>query len=246
MRLRLPKRNIILPRGDGEVTDGILYIDKPCGIKSVMYALTYDIYGNDTCYFCGRKLRTNPSQKDNSKYFPKISIDHLYSTKIGGPMITNNMRPVCTECNSKKGDMTEKEFLEYLEITKRAHEYGKFGQQALSLFKENIKMRRRLIASGNEESIPNKWLWKGEIETVNVTFWTSQRMGKTYFALEEDIKTYGYTPKTVMITRNGYLVDGLYVLILSKKYNIPIRYIVLENAYYRSSNVSDISFESIL
>ena len=67
-----------------------------------MNELTIAIKGK-TCWYCGRKLLNSD-----------ITIDHLYPQDLGGPYITNNLAPTCSECNGRKGNLTERQYRNWL------------------------------------------------------------------------------------------------------------------------------------
>lgn len=62
--------------------------------------------GARTCYFCSVPM-TMELCKPNT-----LTVDHLQPLSRGGVDGPVNMKPVCSKCNSDKGDMNESEYNE--------------------------------------------------------------------------------------------------------------------------------------
>ncbi len=230
MKLILPDYNYVFEDEIAEVKDGILYVYKPGAFKEVMYRLTYLIYGKDECYFCHRKLRTDISETDESKYFSQITLDHLVPQEFGGPTISNNMRPACSRCNNLKSNMYPDEFEEYCMYEgKKDKEFKNLRKN----FKEKLQLKQEKRRYGQLESIPKEWVSDELFRTIYVNFWISEPLGVEYFKQEKFYKKYKRLPKLAIVSQNRFLLDGFNTILLAK-YNFceRINVIVLENVYY--------------
>lgn len=230
MKILLPDYDCTLCDGAAEVKDHILYLYKIGAIKEVMYTLAYMIFGNDECYYCHRKLRTHQKQCDNKRYFSKISMDHLIPQDFGGPTITNNLRPACTDCNTRKGNLFEDEYAEYLEVIQRTAGRGKLGRQEKRLFREKILLKQELRRFGNEPSLPKEWIAApGDIKNIWVNYWIGQKKGGSYGQMVADVQKYNYLIKPVTITANGVVVDGFNANLVATFFEVTPIIIPLEN-----------------
>lgn len=231
MKLILPDYNIKLEDGLAEVKDGILYIYKPGSFKEVMYQLTYLIYGKDECYFCHKKLRSNMLEMDNEKYFSQITLDHLIPQEFGGPTITNNLRPACSECNSTKGNMYPEEFLEYRNFDNNKRD--KKTKIAKRSFKEALRFTQEQRRYGVIESIDKEWFTDESIRNIYVSFWIAEPLGLMYKKQERFFKKYKRLPKPIVVSQNRFLLDGFNTILLAKyNYCERLSIIVLENVIF--------------
>lgn len=231
MKLILPDYNIKLEDGLAEVKDGILYIYKPGSFKEVMYQLTYLIYGKDECYFCHKKLRSNMLEMDNEKYFSQITLDHLIPQEFGGPTITNNLRPACSECNSTKGNMYPEEFLEYRNFDNNKRD--KKIKIAKRSFKEALRFTQEQRRYGVIESIDKEWFTDESIRNIYVSFWIAEPLGLMYKKQERFFKKYKRLPKPIVVSQNRFLLDGFNTILLAKyNYCERLSIIVLENVIF--------------
>ena len=231
MKLILPDYDFKLEDGLAEVKDGKLYIYKPGSFKEIMYKLTYIIYGNDECYFCHRKLRTNMLELDNSKYFSQITLDHLIPQDFGGPTITNNLRPACSDCNSSKGNMYPDEFEEYRKFDGKKDKASKVEKRH---FKESLRLKQERRRFGEIESVNEEWYSDEVIRNIYVNFWITEPLGVMYKKQERFFKNYKRLPKPIVISQNRFLLDGFNTILLGK-YNFgdkKIKIIILENVYF--------------
>ena len=73
MNILLPDYDCVIEEGIAEIKNRKLYLYKNGVFKEVMYKITYMLYGDDECYYCHRKRRASPEQKDKKKYFSTIS-----------------------------------------------------------------------------------------------------------------------------------------------------------------------------
>ena len=230
MKLILPDYNIKLEDGSAEVKDGILYIYKPGSFKDVMYQLTYLLYGKNECFFCHKKLRSNMLEMDNTKYFSQITLDHLIPQEFGGPTITNNLRPACSECNSTKGNMYPDEFLEYKKFDNKRDKESKIARRK---FKESLRFTQEQRRYGVIESVNKEWFTEELIRNIFVSFWIAEPLGLMYKKQERFFKKYKRLPKPIVISQNRFLLDGFNTILLGK-YNFceKINIIVFENVVF--------------
>ncbi len=59
------------------------------------------------CYFCGTKTRKRSAQSDPRGF----TVDHLTPLSRGGNWDMANLVCACRDCNNRKADMTEAEYL---------------------------------------------------------------------------------------------------------------------------------------
>jgi len=232
MKLILPEYDFKFEDGIAEVKDGKLYIYKPGSFKEVMYRLTYEIYGKDECFFCHRKLRTDMLQRDNSKYFSQITLDHLIPQDFGGPTITNNLRPACSACNSSKGNMYPEEYEEYRKFLGKTDDTSREEKRK---FKQELELKKEKRRLGELESINEEWFSDEPIYNIYVNYNITEPLGVAYRKQEKFFKNYKRLPKPIIISQNRFLLDG-FITILLGKYNFcdkNIRKIILENVYYQ-------------
>ncbi len=231
MKLILPDYDFGFEDGFAEVKDGKLYIYKPGAFKEIMYRLTYMLYGNDECFFCHRKLRTSMLELDNNKFFSQITLDHLIPQDFGGPTITNNLRPACSECNSSKGNMYPDEFDEYRKFEGKKDKLSKIEKKR---FKESLKLKQERRRFGEIECVNEEWYSDELIRNIYVNFWITEPLGVMYKKQERFFKTYKRLPKPIIISQNRFLLDGFNTILLGK-YNFSdkkIKIIILENVYF--------------
>ena len=74
-------------------------------------------------------------------------MDHLYPQDLGGPTIPNNLAPTCSDCNSEKGNLTEKQY---------RNNYLLDGFLVLIFAKNNNLLRVPTIVLENVEVVFNK------------------------------------------------------------------------------------------
>ena len=226
----LPDYDFKFEDGIAEVKDGFLYIYKAGAFKEVMYRLTYIIFGKEECYFCHRKLRSNMLEMDNTKYFSKITLDHLIPQTFGGPTITNNLRPACSECNNEKENMYFDEFQEYKKL--KSMENGNYEEEKRK-FKKQLAITQDKRRRGEIESIPKEYFTKITFNNIYVNFWIDQPLGNMYAKQNRFLKKYKRLPKPIIISQNKFLLDGFNTILLGKyNYNEKVDIIVLNNVYF--------------
>jgi len=233
MNILLPDYDCVLEDGVAEIKNKKLYLYKNGVFKDMMYKLTYMIFGSDECYYCHRKLYTNQTEHyENKLYFQRISMDHLIPKDFGGPTITNNLRPACTECNTKKGNMFEDEYYEYLKVLQRTANRGKKGRMEKRLFRENIQLTQRLRRYGDIPCLPEEWISKEEVKCILVNYWIGQKKGGSYGQMVEAVKKYNHLVNPITITANSVLVDGFNANLVAIDYEIVPYILKLDNVIY--------------
>lgn len=232
MNILLPEQDCILGNGTAEVKNHKLYLHKNSVFKEIMYELTYKIFGSDECYYCHRKLRTMQNQCDNKMYFSKISVDHLIPRDFGGPTITNNLRPACTDCNTRKGNMFEDEYAEYIKIMQRTANKGKQGRLERKLYRQNIALTQELRRCGRIPSLPEEWISDVKVKCILVNYWISQKKSGSYEQMARFAEMYKYLINPVTITKNGFLVDGFNANLVATYYELPLIVLYMENVIY--------------
>lgn len=192
-----------------EIVNGILKIPPGLSWREFMYKLTIAKKGRE-CWYCGKKLRKE-----------EITMDHLYPQDLGGPTISNNLAPTCSDCNSEKGNLTEKQYRNIIRAPKN----------------KKKEIRSKFLKSNEERKIkrgyflPDKWITARKIDTVLVTLLMGETYtGKRYTKIENFYQQYGHLPYPIIVDRNNYLLDGFLVLIFAKNNNLlRVPTIVLEN-----------------
>lgn len=214
--------NIKIPgRVDKRITDeleayvqkGILYIrhDK---FEETMYALTRQIKGDETCYYCGCKLT-----KHNR------TLDHLYPRDYGGISIVDNLVPCCEECNTRKKNLSEEEFKKIDEL--------KSDFKLLYEYEREIYLRHESDRKCFGVSIPHNWYeLKKDFEVLApVTSVDRYKRMKEYIRISELYEQYGRICKPVVITNNKIVVDGFLALMYAKNFpgKLEVPFITLNN-----------------
>ncbi len=213
MKILLPCKDYDFGDEGYEIRDWILYIHRPTVFKSAMYKITYMCYGKDECYFCHRKLKPNMNNSESKDYFRKITLDHLIPQEFGGLTIPNNMRPACENCNSSKGNYFPDEF----EMLRKLSEMRtKEGLKKKKAFKEEVKKIQEKRREGTIESIPEEWLDNTDISKVISTIWVGEGFGSEYKKQRRAMSEHKYNPKIIIVSKNNYVLDGFYTLIISK------------------------------
>lgn len=230
MKVLLPDYDLVIEEGVAEVKNHTLYLYKQGIARSVMYKLAYILFGECECYYCHRKLRTDPlKQRNYKKFFDKISIDHLIPREFGGPTITNNLRPACTECNNRKGNMFEDEFSEYQRIVAHAADKGKKGKNEKRLFKESLRYKQELRRCGRLQTMPSEWLDNGTVKQVWVRCWIDQRNGQAYKRMRKQVKQYNFLLDPIVVSANGVVLDGFVSFQIALSFKLKPLVIRLEN-----------------
>ena len=228
MKIQLPRENIILSEEKGEIRDGILYLHRNM-FEEAMFELTYLLYGH-VCHYCGKPITDISYSKEKRKGILKNSLDHLIPREFGGPSITNNLRPCCSGCNMKKGNMFPDEFRVFQEILKMKNH----REQKLSLKKffselDFIQEKRRY---GEVQSLPDEWL-EEPMKSVYVNFRLEDPIGTVFQKISQFYKKYKRIPYPIVVSGNKYLLDGFNSILFMKIERITrIETIKLENVIY--------------
>ncbi len=229
MNILLPEHDIVI--GDSaEVRGNTLYLYKRGDFKDVMFALMYEIYGNDECYYCHRKLRRDEKQCDNQKFFSRISGDHKYPQDILGPTITNNLVPACTACNSRKSNMNEEEYLEYLRLYEIASKTG--NQEILLRFREELLEKQEKRRRGEIPCLPADWIAESGLRSIWVNCRIGQKKGGSFMQMLAEATKYGHLLKPITITANNVLVDGFNANLVSMFLDVPATIIQMDNVIH--------------
>ena len=181
--------------------------------KSIMRKLTYEIYKQDKrefyeCPYCHELFHKND-----------LTVDHIIPQYVGGPTITNNLIPVCKDCNCAKGNMPleffkkagarEKEY--YIEKSEIENEKLRKCKDFSFLGNWTINVDRHKIKYRNEKILPKKWTLK-------------------YRKKEQFYKEYGRGPKPIIVDRNYSLLGGGAFLKYAIDHHIKyVRVIVCDN-----------------
>lgn len=215
MNIVLPKTPFSYNDGAAVVEGNILYIYRQVDFYNLMSELTYACYGREICHYCGKTI--NPS---------KLTVDHKIPRSFGGPTITNNLVPCCKSCNSRKGNMFEDEFFEFMKIE------SDLEQKAL--YKEQIEKRQKMIYAGKKRAVPSRWLVGTRVNVVSIRYQLNEPLGSGFHKVEKTFKKYGNFFKPIVISSNRHLLDGFNVCLLAKMYNVSdkLEIIQLDNVIY--------------
>lgn len=192
------------------VDDGILYINGPINFDSLMYNLTYAIYGYNRCYYCNCVLNNR-----------NRSLDHIHPRAVGGISLTDNLLPTCKSCNGEKADMTPDQYQKFLKITSDLRR-KEFVKQCELENDQALKEGRFLI--------PSEWITNVDVssfqDNINFNVLDSERILKhTNF-----FKSHHNYMHPIVISSNNWVLKGLHVIYQSKKWHrsmVPA--IILDN-----------------
>ena len=192
-----------------KLVNGILKIPAGIGVREFMYRLTLADKGKK-CWYCGKQLK-----KD------EVTMDHLYPQDLGGPTITNNLAPSCSDCNSDKSNLTEQQYRRLRNCSG----------------KKKRELRESFIAQNEQRKIktgyflPKEWVRKKKITSVLVPWYMNEDYKvKRYEKIETFYKQYGKLPYPIVVDRNNYLLDGFLILMFAKNHSISqVPTIILEN-----------------
>lgn len=193
-----------------EVISEVLYIYQLINFETVQYKLTYLLYGYN-CYYCGKKLKEDST------------LDHLFPRAFGGITITDNLRPACSNCNSKKATMLPKDFFIYNSLNK--NEKRKF-QKKITKKNETILKEKGFI-------LPDKWIQKIPLSEITGIINPNRPLGKKYYQFLDFYENYKQLARPVIVDSDLRLLDGLNIYNVAKNYNIDnIPTIWLENVVF--------------
>lgn len=215
MNIELPERFDKRDDGiDAYIIDGQLFVSRT-DFEKVMYQLTYEMKGEDTCYYCGRKL--NPSNR---------TLDHLYPKDYGGISIPNNMVPSCKKCNGLKGNLNEEEFREYQRILQETPEQK-------THFLMDMQVKHSQIRKNFGIDLPQNWysLLKEYEVLAPISSVDRYKSSKKYIRISDLYETYRRICKPVVVSQNNIVLDGFMALMFAKNlpFKIEIPFVKLEN-----------------
>lgn len=200
------------------VENGILYLNSNVPFKELMKQLTYVIYGRKICNCCGES-------------FPeyKLSIDHIIPQDLGGPTITNNLLPLCRECNNEKANLLPEQFERYKELKEhkekilfvkqcqRENESFKYDKQFTLLSEFTVVMFPVKKIRGYEEGIVHS---KSQYSKKK----KKQRNRQIHY------EKYGRFQKAIVIDRKYRLLGGYEALMYAKEIGLKeVPVIILDN-----------------
>ena len=205
MKLELPEK---FKHPIAEVVDGQLMIFRLERFEDLNYELTYALK-KKKCIYCDEKLRIK-----------NRTLDHRYPRATGGISITNNLFPCCNKCNSKKSNLTHKEFVDFQEMKK---EDRKQYVQLVTKYKEQILHRIGYV-------LPNKWVEYIDVENVKFRKIDYFFHGKKFCRISEFYSKYKHLPRPIIVDKENNLLDGYNAFIFATEFGIKqIPVIRLEN-----------------
>lgn len=161
----------------------------------IIRSLTYACKGIKTCTFCGKEIQLDD----------ELTVDHLTPQERGGPWIVNNLVPCCKTCNNEKGNKSEHQYRTYRSLHgKERAEYNKKVQE------ENEYAIRNIPYAG----IPTDWI---SYVSINIPLNPLSRLkygennyrdGRQYRRVAKFYEEFGYLKKPVIVSANGYVLDG--------------------------------------
>ena len=199
------------------IENGVLKLRSTSSFKGTVYQLTYLINGGKhQCKYCKKKIN-----------YQKVTLDHKYPQDMGGPTITNNLLPSCSNCNSEKTNMTVSEYKEF----KKAKKAGKEREKKYRKYMMEKKNKKR---KNKKYQIPKKWL--SEVETSKI-FLEVKLEESTKTSKYKNVEMYyvqnGYFQRPIIVDKNGFLLDGFYTVLFAKLYGISsLPTIQLENVEF--------------
>lgn len=194
------------------IENGILKLNKRVPFRKLVYSLTYELKGGKhRCLYCNRTVSYN-----------KVTLDHIFPQDMGGPTITNNLLPCCKKCNSEKSNLTSKEYKFFLSLDSK--------KEKRQFFKK-VQREKNWLRELNLYQIPNEWLSEHEVSHILLFMQLDNPEDyQKYKRVKEFYEKYHYFQKPIIIDKNGFLLDGYYIVIYAKNHNIPsLKAIELEN-----------------
>ena len=188
----------------------MLYMEGNFGFEKLMYDLTYAIFGKHYCYYCNKNFKNK-----------KMTIDHMYPVDYRGITITNNLIPSCSDCNSRKSNLTTEEFIEYNDLRTKK-ERARYREEMITR-KEHMRLLKGF-------DIPKEWVTAMNLSEILVPSFGTRILGKRYDKYMNFIKKYGHFPKPIVVSSNHVLLDGWNVFMCANKLKyskVPV--VILEN-----------------
>lgn len=174
-----------------KVRKGMLLIRGEWNFEKIMIEIAYQMKGRHKCLYCKERL-----------YPKKVTIDHIYPVAFGGVTITNNLKPACKACNSKKSNMNAEEFSIWLTKTNN-EERKKYYHHVISQKEKRIYDRR--VKEGFD--LPAEWIKYRDINSI-VKKYNSNSREKTYRKTLEFFKMTGKLPRPIVLSRNNIVLIG--------------------------------------
>lgn len=196
MILELPTKKF--KHKNAEIVDDTLMIFQLESFEDLNYELTYALR-EKKCIYCYTKLK----QKNRT-------LDHRYPRGTGGVSITNNLFPCCSKCNSKKTNLTHKEFMAFKELDKEERrKYMEFVND----YKEKILNRIGYV-------LPKKWVEYMSVEDIKYRKIKDFVYGKKFSRIKEFYKVHKHLPRPIVIDRENNVLDGYNAFMFAKEYGI--------------------------
>ena len=167
---------------------------------AAMIEITYLMKGRRKCHYCGKTLSKS-----------EASIDHLYSRRIGGPTITNNLIVSCQGCNCSKSDLTEEQFDSLKKIRDLDEKLA---------YLTRINAKREMAQKDGLFLLPNTWI--EEIQVSNICIPHYKISKENYEKKREVFLRYHHFVKPIVVDRNLKLLEGLYEVLIARDFNIPV------------------------
>lgn len=165
-----------------------------------MIQITFLMKGRRKCHYCGKTLLKS-----------EASIDHLYSRRIGGPTITNNLIVSCQGCNCSKSDMTEEQFCSYLKLREPNEKLE---------YLSRINAEREMAQKEGLFLIPDTWIEEIQVSSVRVPH---HRISQINYEKKRNIfLRYQHFLKPIVVDRKLKLLEGLYEVKIARDFNIPV------------------------
>lgn len=199
MIMELPKkRNVKISYA--QIKNGNLIIFDLCRYEDMIFELTYATK-KKVCAYCGKRLK-----QDNR------TLDHIYPRSTGGVSIINNLNPSCPKCNSKKDNLTDEEYFEFIKKKKSKNEQKEFLRYC------SKRKEQKLKSIGYD--LPNSWVMYEKVEKIKYIKPKYEYIGKKYYKIVEFYKKYKHLPRPVIIDKNNELLDGYNLLMFARKRKI--------------------------
>ena len=195
MILELPKK---FKHKNAEIVDDTLMIFQLERFEELNYELTYALK-KKKCIYCDTNLKHR-----------NRTLDHRYPRATGGVSITNNLFPCCSKCNSKKTNLTHKEFMVFRKLDKEERqEYMEFVND----YKEKILNRIGYV-------LPNKWVEYMSVEDIKYRKITNFVYGKKFSKIKDFYDAHNHLPRPIIVDKENNVLDGYNVFMLAKEYGI--------------------------
>lgn len=197
--------NIDLPKdfkgksGEFFLYNNILKISKGELFRKLMVRLTYEIKGDERCFYCNKKFTREKIR----------TVDHIYPKMWGGPTITNNLVPCCDKCNYEKGNLNERQYKKLLNSIQE-------GTYEKSL--KEIQELQNYLTKSKTFGIPDNWLSKKDVSDIIIPRGIGKeyyRKSKKYKKVKVYFETNGYIQQPIITDRCSTLLDGFYSLMFA-------------------------------